>query len=139
MESAVPHKGLVYWLILAISAITVVTGLVQIVAPGFVLGIVGVNQDTTSEQLFATIGMFMTLFGAMLFQALRSASNQQVAVFCAAMQKLGACIAVFAGVRRHVFSTVALLIAGFDGLSGCLIFWYWTTTKARSAHHTTYG
>ena len=131
MESAVPHKGLVYWLILAISAITIVSGLVQMVAPAFVLGIVGVNQDTTSEQLFATIGMFMTLFGAMLFQALRSATNQQVAVFWAAMQKFGACIVVFIGVQRHVFSTFALLIAGFDGLSGCLIFWFWSKNKAR--------
>ena len=100
MEPAVPHKGLVYWLILAISGITIVSGLVQMVVPGFVLGIVGVNRDTTSEQLFATIGMFMTIFGAMLLQALRSATSQQVAVFWAAMQKLGACIAVFIGVQK---------------------------------------
>jgi hypothetical protein len=131
MESAVPHQGLLYWLILAISAITVVTGLVQIVAPAFVLGLVGVNQDTTSEQLFATVGMFMTLFGAMLFQALRGASNQQVAVFWAAMQKFGASVAVFTGVQRHVFSKVAILVAAFDGLSGVLIFWYWSKNRVR--------
>ncbi len=130
MEPAVSHQGFVYWLILAISAITVLSGLVQMVVPGFVLGIVGVNRDTTSEQLFATIGMFMTIFGAMLLQALRSATNQQVAIFWAAVQKLGACLAVLLGVQKHVFSPFALLIAGFDGLSGCLIFWYWTKNKA---------
>ncbi len=124
-------KGLVYWIILAISAITVVSGLVQMVAPGFVLGIVGVIRDTTSEQLFATIGMFMVVVGGMLFQALRSATNQQVAVFWVAMQKFGAFVAVFIGVQRHVFSSFALLIAIFDGLSGCLIFWYWTKIRVR--------
>jgi hypothetical protein len=131
-ESAPSHQGLVYWLILAISAITLVSGLVQIVIPGFVLALVGANRDATSEQLFATIGMFMAIFGAMLFQALRSFSSQRIVVFWAAVQKFGASLAVFIGVQKHIYSAFAPLIATFDGISGCLIFWYWIKMRSRS-------
>jgi hypothetical protein len=135
-ETALSHRGFVYWLILAIAAITLVTGLVQIVIPGFVLALVGANRDPTSEQLFATIGMFMAIFGAMLFQALRSSSNQRIVVFWAALQKFGASIAVFIGVQKHIYSGIAPLIATFDGISGCLIFWYWTRMRPRSVPGT---
>jgi hypothetical protein len=131
-ELAVLHQGLVYWSILAISAITLVTGLVQIAVPGFVLALVGANRDATSEQLFATIGMFMAIFGAMLFQALRSSSNQRIVVFWASVQKFGASVAVFIGIQKHIYSGLAPLIATFDGISGCLIFWYWARMRPRS-------
>jgi hypothetical protein len=128
MEPPVPdpqRKGLVYWLILLISAATLISGLVQLVCPRFVLGIVGADSNVTSAQLFSAIGMFMALFGGMLLQAMRSPSNQSVAIFWSALQKFGASAAVIIGVERHVFSVIALAIATFDGLSGCLILWYW--------------
>jgi hypothetical protein len=129
---ALQNQGIVYWLILAIAAITLITGLVQIVIPGFILSLVGANRDATSEQLFATIGMFMAIFGAMLIQALRSSSNQRIVIFWAAVQKFGASIAVFIGIQKHIYSGFAPLIATFDGISGCLIFWYWTRMRPRS-------
>jgi hypothetical protein len=128
MVSAVPNsqpQKLVYWLILLISAATIISGLVQLVAPQFVLSIVGADINPTTEQLFATIGMFMALFGGMLLQAMRSPSTQSVAIFWSALQKFGASAAVIIGVERHVFSMIALAIATFDALSGCLILWYW--------------
>jgi hypothetical protein len=128
-EPALSHQGLVYWLILAIASITLIAGLIQIVIPGFVLTLVGANRDATSEQLFATIGVFMAIFGAMLLQALRISSNQRIVIFWAAVQKFGSSIAVFIGVHKHIYSAFAPLIATFDGISGCLIFWYWTRMR----------
>ncbi|MGD0443921.1 MAG: hypothetical protein ABSA39_08290 [Edaphobacter sp.] len=118
-------KKLVYWLILLISAATIISGLVQLLAPQFVLALVGADRNPISEQLFSTIGMFMAIFGGMLLQAMRSPSNQSVAIFWSALQKFGASSAVILGVERQVFSVVALAIATFDALSGCLILWYW--------------
>ena len=128
MVSAVPNSQppkLIYWLIILISAATIISGLVQLVAPQFVLAIVGADINPTSGQLFSTIGMFMALFGGMLLQAMRSPSTQSVAIFWSALQKFGASAAVIIGVERHVFSMIALAIAAFDALSGCLILWYW--------------
>jgi hypothetical protein len=99
--------------------------LVQLVAPQFILALIGADRNPTSEQLFSTIGMFMALFGGMLLQAMRSPSSQSVAIFWSALQKFGASAAVIIGVERHVFSVIALAIAAFDGLSGCIILWYW--------------
>jgi hypothetical protein len=132
MVSPVPNsqpQKLVYWLIILICLATIVSGLVQVIAPQFVLALVGADRNLTSEHFFAIVGMFMTLFGGMLLQAMRSLSNQHVAIFWSALQKFGACAAVSIGVERHVFSVLALVIAAFDGLSGCLIFWYWLKTR----------
>jgi hypothetical protein len=118
-------QRILFWIIILISAATVISGIVQIFAPEFVLKLVGANRDLTADHFFSIIGMFMALFGGMLLQAMRSASNQQVAVFWAGSQKIGASLAVGIGVERHVFSTLALAVASFDFISGCLIFWYW--------------
>jgi hypothetical protein len=118
-------KGLVYWLILLISAATLISGLVQLICPSFVLDIVGADINATSAQLFATIGMFMALFGGMLLQAMRSPTNQSIAIFWSALQKFCASVAVIIGVERHVFAPIALAIASFDAISGCLVLWYW--------------
>jgi len=123
------RRGILYWIIMLISVATVVSGIVQIIFPEFVLKLVGANRDLTTGQLFATIGMFMALFRGMLLQAMRSVSDQSVAVFWAGLQKLGASLAVGIGVARHVFSTLALGIASFDFISGCLIFWYLTRMR----------
>jgi hypothetical protein len=132
MVSTVPnsqsHK-FVYWLIILICFATIVSGLVQLIAPQFVLALVGADRNLTSEHFFAIIGMFMTLFGGMLLQAMRSPSNQHVAIFWSALQKFGASAAVGIGVERHVFSVLGLALVAFDGLSGCLIFWYWLRTR----------
>jgi hypothetical protein len=128
MERGVPYpKGRgISWLIQLISLVTIVSGLVQLAMPQFVLKLVGATRDLTTEHFFAIIGMFMAIFGAMLLQAVRSPTDQRVAVFWAAMQKFGASAAVVIGFERHVFSALALAIAAFDGLSGCLILWYRT-------------
>jgi hypothetical protein len=115
--------------LLAIAAITVITGAVQMAAPGFVLGVVGGDARQPAAHFFAIVGMFMVLFGGLLWQALRSPSPMPIPVFWAALQKLGASGAVALGVSRGLFSTPALGVAGFDLLSGVLAFWYWGAVR----------
>ncbi len=127
MERGLPHskdRG-ISWLIQFISLASIASGLVQLAMPQFVLKLVGAARDLTTEHFFATIGMFMAIFGAMLLLAVRSRTDQRVAIFWAAMQKFGASAAVVIGFERHVFFALALAIATFDGLSGCLILWFW--------------
>ena len=122
-------KGALYWALVAIAAITVATGLVQAIAPGFILGLISAETTPTSGHFFGIVGMFMVLFGGMLLQALVSSSHHPIAVFWAGLQKLGASAAVGLGVSRGIFSTLALLVAAFDLVSGVLVIRYWFSIK----------
>jgi hypothetical protein len=102
----------------AIAAITVITGLTQILAPGFVLGLLSAESTDTTRHLFATVGMFMVLFGGLFLQALLDRGEHPMVVLWASLQKVGASAAVFLGVARGVFAVVAVAVAGFDLLSG---------------------
>ncbi|MEO8620651.1 MAG: patatin [bacterium] len=115
--------------LLAISVITVLSGAGQLVAPGVVLHIVGGEASPTSLHFFAIIGMFMVLFGGLMWQALRAPTPQPVPLFWAALQKVGAAAAVGIGVRHGLFSMIALLVASFDLFSGVLALWYWSTVR----------
>jgi hypothetical protein len=116
-----------------VSAATVVSGLVQLVAPRFVLGKVGASQSSTDKQLFATIGMFMTVIGALLYQELSDGNADQVVLLWAALQKFGAAGAVGIGVRRRVFARRALQVACFDFASGVLCLAYRNQVDRRAA------
>lgn len=68
--------------------------------------------------------MFMLLFSGALLQALISPQPQPIVLIWAGLQKFGASIAVCLAVIKLIFSPFALLLTGFDLLSGVLIFWY---------------
>src|SRR5882672_6105088 len=84
----------------AIGAITLVTGAVQAVWPGLVLGELGARPDPMDRQLFGTIGMFMVVSGGTLDHALAAPHPDPGLVRWAAVQKLGASAAVGIGVGR---------------------------------------
>jgi len=113
--------------ILLISIATLLSGGLQLFEPGIVLNFVGVGIDTSTKQLFATIGMFMFLFGAMMIHALYNEENNRVVIFWSALQKLGASLAVFIGILKGVFISLTAGIAIFDLLSGLLFFYYLKT------------
>lgn len=113
----------------AIAVITVVSGLTQILAPGFVLDRLSVENTEATRQLFATVGMFMVLFGGLLIHALLDRAEHPIVVLWASLQKLGASAAVGIGVARGVFAGVALLVAGFDLLSGALGLAFWSRIR----------
>jgi len=118
-------KDLLRWLVGAIAAITVVSGLTQMLAPGFVLTMIGGQVTPASAHFFGIIGMFMLLFGGALLHEILSTPPQPIVALWAALQKCGAVAAVGLGVFRHIFSPSALLVSGFDLISALFIFWYW--------------
>ena len=103
-----------WWLLFIISVLTIVSGLVQMFAPGFVLGTLTGDVTAASKHFFGIVGMFMALFGGMTVHALLSTVEQRIVFYWAGAQKLGACIAVTMGVLNGIFSPLALLVAGFD-------------------------
>jgi hypothetical protein len=115
--------------LIAIAAITAVSGALQLVAPGLVLRTVGGEVTPATSHFFAIIGMFMVLFGGLLWQSLRARPVLVVPLFWAALQKLGASAAVGIGVAHGLFAPVALLVAAFDLASGILALWYWNQVR----------
>jgi hypothetical protein len=66
----------------------------------------------------------MVLFGGQLTQSLLGRPTRIVLLW-AGLQKLGASGAVLIGVRRGVFSPLALSVASYDLFNGGLSLWYW--------------
>ncbi|ACB34137.1 hypothetical protein Lcho_1870 [Leptothrix cholodnii SP-6] len=105
----------------AIAAITILTGAAQMLAGGPLLALIATAPpDRTGAHLFATVGMFMVLFGASLLHAQSRREALAVVLLWAALQKLLAAVMVGWGVGRGVFVEPALLVAGFDLASGLL-------------------
>lgn len=117
-------EKLLYWLLVLISVATLISGIVQIFAPAFILGLIAAEITPATRQCFATIGMFMALFGGMLLHVLLTRRMLSPVFLWAGLQKVGAFVAVVIGVMHHIFSPMALAIASFDLLSGILIFVY---------------
>ena len=111
--------------LLLIAAVTVVSGLIQLIAPGFVLGFIGGETSASGNHSFGIVGMFMVLFGGLLIHALLAEKPPPVAVLWCGLQKFGAAVAVTMGVMRDLFSWLAMGVGLFDLLSGVLILIFW--------------
>lgn len=111
-------------IVLVIAIITIISGLVQVFVPGFVLSNIGAEVTATSKHFFGIIGMFMALFGGLMVHTIYSAQPSQAAIFWCAMQKLGAFVAVSLGIWNDIFSMIGGAVAGFDLLSGILFLIY---------------
>lgn len=111
--------------LIAVSALTVASGAGQVLLPQGTLAAMRAESDPTTRHLFGTVGMFMVAVGGTLLDGLLRRSEESWVVAWAAGQKAGAATAVGIGVRRGVFSPVALVVAGFDALSAALAFDYW--------------
>lgn len=110
--------------VVAISLITVFSGLTQIFIPAFVLNLIGAEVTPISAHLFAIVGMFMALFGGLMLHTVYSARPGKEAVWWCAFQKLGAFVAVTWGVVNGLFSLMAIGVAVFDLFSGVLFIYY---------------
>ncbi|SHE43691.1 hypothetical protein SAMN05443144_101291 [Fodinibius roseus] len=125
------YKNHVKTVLKIIAAITIISGLVQAVNPALVLYIIDGAATPASTHFFGIVGLFMVLFGGLLYHALGATRHQPVAVFWCGFQKFGAAAAVGLGVSRDIFSWLALGVAGFDLVSGFLIMIYWYSIKER--------
>ncbi|WP_416307905.1 hypothetical protein [Neptunicella sp. SCSIO 80796] len=119
------NKNGLYWLLALIAVATVISGLVQMLKPAFILDIISGEQSAANLHSFAIVGMFMLLFGGLMLHALFSHQHHPVAVFWSGLQKLGAFAAVGLGVMNGVFASIAWAVALFDLASGILILYYW--------------
>jgi len=122
-------KKYLNFIVVLISAATVLSGGLQVLAPAFVLRLVGAEITPTTSHFFAIIGMFMFLFGGLMLHTVYSARSSRVPVLWCALQKIGACIAVGIGIYNGLFSMMAAGVALFDLLSGLLFLYYHTTLK----------
>jgi len=120
-------------ILLLISLSTLLSGAIQVFAPAMVLNFVGAAIDANTKQLFATIGMFMFLFGGMMIHALYHEDDNRVVVIWSALQKLGASFAVFIGILKGIFLPVAGMVAAFDLVSGILFFVYLQNLKSNKS------
>jgi hypothetical protein len=112
-------------LLLLIAVVTVLSGAVQMVRPEIVLRLVGGPDPPAARHFFGIVGMFMVLFGGLALQALRAPQEQQaLPLRWAALQKLGAAMAVGLGVSRGIFGGQAVGVAGFDLATGLLFLLY---------------
>ena len=116
-----PLRGVVA----AIAALTVLSGLGQLVAPGVVLDLLDAESTATTRHFFAIVGMFMAVVGGVLLQALLTEPTPSYVVLWGALQKLGAFIAVTVGVWRDLFGSIAMVVALFDLLTAVLAALLW--------------
>ena len=118
-------ESLLRLVLTAIAAITLLSGLTQWIAPDYVLSFIAAHPDGLSLQLFATVGMFMVITGAMFLQSLRSGSYEPAIPLWIGAQKICAALLVGYGAYRGTFLPVSLGVAAFDALSGILALLYW--------------
>ena len=116
--------------LVAIAALTALSGAAQLVAPGILLDLLGAESSATTRHAFAIVGMFMVVVGGITLQALLAASTPDYVLVWAGLQKAGAAVAVAWGVLADVFGSVALLVAGFDALTAVLIGAFWARLRA---------
>jgi hypothetical protein len=126
------RKDWLYVLLVLIAAATFLTGSVQVLAPAFILRLLSAETTITSQHFFAIVGMFMVLFGGATLHALLSFKHHPVVILWSSFQKFGASVAVAIGVQRGVFSSLALVVAIIDFLSGVLALWYWSRIRRES-------
>ncbi|GAA1270125.1 hypothetical protein GCM10009665_68130 [Kitasatospora nipponensis] len=116
-----------------IGALTVLSGLVQLVAPGVVLDLLSADSTALGRQLFATVGMFMVIVGGLLVQGLLSPAPPPYLLFWTGLQKFGAFLMVTVAVARDLFGTAALPVAFFDLATAllCGLMWRRLARRAR--------
>jgi hypothetical protein len=123
-RDTVMTRGTLFWLVAAVAAVTVVSGIVLIQWPGEMLGLLDADRAPAARHLFGVVGMFMALFGGALLHALFGARRAPIVVLWSGLQKIGAVCGMAIGVAHGIFAPLALGVAGFDFVSAVLIFAY---------------
>jgi len=104
----------------AIAAVTAFTGAAQMAAGEPMLSLIAPTPPAVASHLFATVGMFMLLFGGATLHAQRCREALPVVLLWSSVQKLLAAALVASGVVRGVFTPVVLAVAAFDFVSGLI-------------------
>ena len=116
-------------LLIFIAAATVVSGLAQMMASGTIFGIIAAAPTPAGAHLFATIGMFMVITGAMFLQVLLTRSAERAVPLWIGVQKALAAILVPMAVVKGYFLWPSLGVAAFDAASAVLVLMFWWRSK----------
>lgn len=116
-------------IVIFIAAITILSGLLQLIAPQTALGTMGVAATPDVTLLFVIVSLFTALFGAALLHAMLSNTGLKVVALWAALQKVIGSSAIGIGVAQGLIASTALLVAGYDFLAGLFVLWYWSRVR----------
>ena len=116
------NDALLRLVLILIALGTVISGLAQLVAAGSILALLAPRADPLSTQLFATVGMFMAITGALFLQALLTRSTEAAVPLWIGIQKAAAALLVTWAVAKGLFAPLALGVAAFDAASAVLAF-----------------
>ncbi|HXG01435.1 MAG TPA: hypothetical protein VNL69_11630 [Bacteroidota bacterium] len=116
-----------WWTLYGIGVITVVSGIVQCLAPGALLQVLSPDVTLASKHFLMITGVLTASFGALLMHALVRHDAQHVAVLWTGIQKILAAAAVGLAIQDDIFSMYALAAGMFDLIAGVMIvaYWYW--------------
>ena len=113
-------------IILAIIAVsTVLTGLLLLIAPDWLLGIIAHDQTALAAHFFATVGMFMVITGAMFLQTLLARSREPAVPLWIGIQKAAGAALVAWAVVRGLLIPLSYLVAAYDAVTALLAFAFW--------------
>lgn len=116
--------------LVAIAAVTLATGAAQLVAGSVLLGLIAQAPTPLAVHLFQTVGMFMAITGAMFLRALLTRSREGAVPFWIMVQKFAASLLVGWAWLKGDFVALSLFVAGFDALTGLLVFLFWRRLEA---------
>lgn len=119
------NDALLRLVLILIAAITVLSGLTQLLAPDLVLSMIAPQANAATAHVFATVGMFMVITGAMFVQSLVTRSDEPAIPLWIAVQKFAAAILVTWGWMKGLFLPIALGVAVFDAVTGFLAMVFW--------------
>ena len=119
------NDALIRLLLIIIAIITVISGTAQLFFGEAILNIIAFNSAPDAAHLFATVGMFMMVTGALFFHSLVTRTGERVVSVWIAVQKLAAAILVTMAWKNGIFTPLSLGVAGFDLISGILAFLFW--------------
>jgi hypothetical protein len=119
------NDALIRLLLILIAAVTVVTGLAQLVAPDWVLALIARDGSALGAHFFATVGMFMVITGAMFLQSLLVRSREAAIPFWIGVQKAAAALLVGWAVVRGLLAPIAYGVAAFDAVTAVITFVFW--------------
>lgn len=112
-------------LLIMIAAITIVTGLTQLLVPGWVLSVIAREHSALGAHFFATVGMFMLITGAMFLQSLLMRSSEAAIPLWIGIQKAAAALLVAWATVRGLLLPLAYGVAAFDGFTTLITFMFW--------------
>ena len=108
-----------------IAAITVLSGLLLLVASDWTLHLIATDQTALTAHFFATVGMFMVITGALFLQSLLAHSNEPAIPFWIVVQKAASAVLMAWAVLRGLLFPLAYLVAAFDAVTAMLVFVFW--------------